>query len=242
LLEKQQQGTGPVKSQALPIIWEEDYNFAEWEKISVWREVFQGHDIPNGEAALKALMPREVARALEDMEAEEVNVTSRHREDIAASFAAMGSWVLLTRAASEAWEAIQEAFAVDDGFRSFRSVEKTREAFDAWREESPVDFQAWEEAMQEARRQNTVVKTWRAAYSEIESLEKRVLDLRISQAVKVWNGWEAHRNFMLLKRLNSLLETAKSKAFETTKGARFMPRGTLILSIFPQIGKMEVDS
>ncbi len=101
LLEMQQQGTGPVKSQALPIIWEKDYGFAKWEKILVWRELLQGHDIPNGEAALKALMPREVARALEDIGTVKVNVASKSREVIAAWFAGMESWVPQTPAASE---------------------------------------------------------------------------------------------------------------------------------------------
>ncbi|CAM6029168.1 unnamed protein product [Sphagnum balticum] len=63
LVEMQQQGTGPVKSQALPIIWEEPYDFRELENIVVWRELLQGHDIPNGAAALNAL----VSRALEDI-------------------------------------------------------------------------------------------------------------------------------------------------------------------------------
>jgi hypothetical protein len=234
LLEMQQQGTGPVKSQALPIIWEEDYEFAEWEKISVWRELLQGHDIPNGEAALKALMPREVARPLEDIAAAEVNVESRSREAIAAWYAAMESWVPLTPAASEAWGLIQENFTSDYGFSYY--LEKIQDALDAWREESPVEFQAWKEAVEEACRQNTVLRAWGAAYSEIDNLENRVLDLRISPAVKVGSGWEADMNFKLLERFNSLLKTAKSRAFEKGKRAHYKFRGAEKLfrfSFFP---------
>jgi hypothetical protein len=227
----QQQGTGPVKSQALPIIWEENYNFAEWEKILVWRELLQGHDIPNGEAALKALMPREVARALEDIAAVEVNATSRSREAIAAWYAAMESWVPRTPAASKAWQAIQKYFTVDNGFVTWYRL---REHLDAWRQESPVEFQAWKEAVEEACRQNTVLRTWRAAYSEIDNLEKRVLDRRMTPAVKVGSGWEADMNFKLLKDFNSLLYTAESKALNKAQRVEDLFRkAELYLPFFP---------
>jgi serine/threonine protein kinase len=239
LLEMQQQGTGPVKSQDLPIIWEEDYDFAKWEKISVWREVLQGHDIPNGEAALKALMPREVARALEDIAAVEVNVASRSREAIAAWFAAMQSWLPQTPAASKAWQEIKENSTFDDTFSFQTSWEKTGKVLDAWRKESPVEFQAWKEAVEKARRQNRVFETWTAAYFKIENLRIRLLNLRISPAVKLGSGWEADINFKLLKDFNSLLETAKSKAFATVERAQAMFRGAdTSLPIFPS----EVDS
>jgi hypothetical protein len=219
LLKMQQQGTGPVKSQALPIIWEEDYNFAEWEKTSVWRELLQGHDIPNDEAALKALMPREVARALEDIAAVEVDATSRSREARAAWCAAMESWVPLTPAAAKAWPEIQH-FTVDY-FMYSPGWEHIREVLDAWREESPVEFHAWKEAC----RQNTIMNTWRAAYSEIENLEKRVLDVKISPSVNVGSGWKGDMDLRLLKDLNSLLDTAKSKAFEKAKRVQELFRG-----------------
>jgi hypothetical protein len=214
-LEMQQQGTRPVQSQALPIIWEKDFGFAKWEKISVWRELLQGHDIPNGEAALKALMPREVARALEDIATVEVNIASKSREVKAAWFAAMESWVPQTPAASEAWQEIKENFTIDDP-KSFRSTCYGKVFYD-WNEESPVEFNAWLKAVEEAWRQNTFLKTWRAAYFEIENLKRRVLGLRISPAVKVGSGWEADMNFMLLKDFNSLLERAKSEALEKAK-------------------------
>jgi hypothetical protein len=235
----QQQGTGPVKSQALPIIWEEDYNFAEWEKILVWRELLQGHDIPNGEAALKALMPREVARALDDIAAVEVNLTSRSREAISALYAAERSCMPLTPASSEAWQAIEEYFTVDYGFSFDHSWKKMREVLDAWREESPVEFKAWKEAVEEAC---TLLKTWRAAYTEIENL---FLDLRISPDVKVGSGWEADMNLKLLKVFNSLLDRAKAKAFNKAGVAellfrtaeesfRFFPTMTLIHEIYSE--------
>ncbi|CAK9862934.1 unnamed protein product [Sphagnum jensenii] len=225
LLQIQQQGTEPVKSQALPIIWEEDYNFAAWEKISVWREVLQGHDIPNGQAALKALMPREGVRALEDIAAVEVNVASTSREAIAAWFAAMESRLPQTPAASEVWQEIKKNSDFDNSDFSFRtSLERTEEVLDAWREESPVEFQAWQEAVDESREHNTVLETWTAAYSEIENLEKRVRDLRISPAVKVGSGWEADMNFMLLKAFNSLFKIEKRYALTKAESAREMFR------------------
>jgi hypothetical protein len=230
LLEKQQQGTGPVKSQALPIIWEEDYDFAKWETTSVWRELLQGHAIPNGEAALKALMPREVARALEDMAAVEVNVASTSREAIAAWFAAMETRLPQTPVASEFWQEIKKNSDFDNTFSFESSLWRTEGVLDAWREVSPVEFQACQEAVDEARKHNTVLETWTAAYSEIENLEKRVRDLRISPAVKVGSGWEADMNFMLLKAFNSLLETAKQKALREAKRAREMCFELFIIS------------
>jgi hypothetical protein len=239
LLKMQQQGTGPVKSQALPIIWEEDYNFAEWEKTSVWRELLQGHDIPNGEAALKALMPREVARALEDIAAVEVNATSRSREAIAAWYAAMESWVPLTPAASEAWQEIQGVFTLDNGSTIVFPWVSTLKLLDAWRKErlldawhkeSRVEFQVWKEAMKEAGRQNTVLKTLKAAFSEID----KVLDLRISPPVKVGSGWEADMNFKLLNDFHSLLKTAESKAFAKAATLQKLFRNAeLYLPFFP---------
>ncbi|CAK9201407.1 unnamed protein product [Sphagnum troendelagicum] len=234
LLEKQQQGTGPVKSQALPIIWEEDYDFAKWETTSVWRELLQGHAIPNGEAALKALMPREVARALEDMAAVKVNVASTSREAIAAWFAAMESRLPQTPAASEVWHEIKKNSDFDDTFSFESSLWSTEEVLDAWREESPVEFQAWQEAVDEAREHNTVLETWTAAYSEIENLETRVRDLRtrpalvrnfgIRPAVKVESDWEADMNLMLLEAFDSLLQTAKFEALRKAERAREMFR------------------
>jgi len=174
LLEMQQQGTGPVKSQALPIIWEEDFDFAKWEKISVWRELLlRGHEIPNGEAAFKALMPREVARALEDIAAVEVNITSRYREAIAAWYTAMETWMPLTREEPESWKvikrrkAVEEHFTVEYGISFDHLWDKIRDVLDAWREESPVEFQAWKVAVEEACMQNTVK-------SKIDKLKKRV--------------------------------------------------------------------
>jgi serine/threonine protein kinase len=157
LLKMQQQGTGPVKSHALPTIWEEPifswerYDFTELKKTSVWRELLQGFDIPNGEPALKALMPREVARVLEDIAAVEVNETSRYWEAIAVWYAAMETWLPRTP------EAIPKCFTVVDYGISFDHLwDKIRDVLDAWREESPVEFQAWKEAVEEACRQNTV--------------------------------------------------------------------------------------
>jgi serine/threonine protein kinase len=232
LLKMQQRGTGPVKSQALPIIWEEDYKFAEWEKILVWREVFQRHDIPNGKAALKALMPRGVARALEDIAAVEVDAESRFREAGAAWFAAMESWVRLTPAAPEDWEVIQQFFKnfssnptildrFDDGrveypVRFIHSWTRIREALGAWGEERPVEFEAWKEACV----QNTVTKTWRASCSEILNLQERILEIKISPAGKVESGWKADMDLELLKDFNSLLDRKKSRVFVRVKNLR----------------------
>ncbi len=66
--------------------------------------------------------------------------------------------------------------------------------------------------MEEASRQNTFLKSFRAAYSEMENLKNRVLDLTITPAVKLGSSWEADMNFKLLKDVNSLLEAAKSEA------------------------------
>jgi hypothetical protein len=212
LLEMQQQGTGPVKSQALPIIWEEDYDFAEWEKTLIWRELLQGHDIPNDEAALKALLPREVARALDDIAA----AKSIFREARAAWSDAMESWmprrterwVPLTPAALKALRAWQ-AILLDLRVWSRPGIDLTvsrpwkqiREVLGAWGEESPGEFEAWKEAC----RQDTVMKTWRAAYSEIVNLRERVLKIEVSPAVKVGSGWKADMDLKLLKDLNPLL-------------------------------------
>jgi len=234
LLEMQQQGTGPVKSQALPIIWEEDYDFAKWQKTSVWWEFLQGHEIPNGEAGLMALMPREVARALEDIAAVEVNATSRSQEAIAAWYAAMESWVPLTPAASEAWQKFQEYFTLDKGSTFVPSWLGIPTLLRAWREESPGEFEAWKEAVKKACRHNTVLKTWTAAYSEMDNVEKRVLDLRIRPPVKVGSGWEADMNFKLLNDFHSLLNTAESKACGKAKVLREVFReAELVLPFFP---------
>jgi hypothetical protein len=210
----QQQGTGPVKSQGLPITC-----FAEWTKTVVWREVLQGHDIPNGEAALKALMPREVARALEDIAA--VDASPRFREARAAWCAAMESWVRLTPAASEAWQAIQQSFpddndTIDNGTVDYRVWNQIREGFGAWGEESPVEFEAWKEACL----QNTVTKTWRAAYSEIVNLQKRVLEIKINPAVKVESGWKGDMDLKLLKDFTSILDRKKSHVFSEAENVR----------------------
>jgi hypothetical protein len=221
----QQQGTGPVKSQGLPITC-----FAEWTKTVVWREVLQGHDIPNGEAALKALMPREVARALEDIAA--VDASPRFREARAAWCAAMESWVPLTPAASEAWQGIQQPFTVyyHVVIPSWKQIRKVREVLGAWGEESPVEFEAWKEAC----RQNTVTKTWRAAYSEIVNLQKRVREIKISPAVKVESGWKADMDLKLLKDFNSLLDRKKSHVFARAENVRELFReAEMSLSFFP---------
>ncbi|CAM6078308.1 unnamed protein product [Sphagnum tenellum] len=169
-------------------------------------------------------MPREVVRALEDIAAVEVNVASKSREAIAAWFAAMETRLPQTPAASEVWQKIKKNSNFDNTFSFQISLERTAEILEAWREESPVEFQAWNESVLEARKHNTVLETWRAAYSEIENLDKRVLDLRISPAVKVGSGWEADMNIKLLKAFNSLLETAKSKAVVKAEIARKMIR------------------
>ncbi|CAK9201514.1 unnamed protein product [Sphagnum troendelagicum] len=201
LLKMQQQGTGPVKSHALPTIWEEpifsweSYNFTKLKKISVWRELLQGFDIPNGEPALKALMPREVARALEDIAAVEVNITSRYREAIAGWYAAMETWLPRTP------QAIPKCFTVVDYGISFDHLwDKIRDVSDAWREESPVEFQAWKEAVEEACRQNAVYhKT----------------DMHINwikyPRVKVISALEAEMNAQLREFFNFLLGRAKFK-------------------------------
>ncbi|KAH9543226.1 hypothetical protein CY35_13G052800 [Sphagnum magellanicum] len=229
LLEMQQQGTEPVKSQALPIIWEEDYYEEELKKISVWRELLQGHDIPNGEAAFKALMTREVARALEDIAAVEVNITSRYREAIAAWYAARETWVPLEDAErwkvieepweappigswyvsgeyaerwkviEEPWEAIGERFAVDYYISFDHLWDKIRDVLNAWRGKSPVEFRAWEEAVEEACRQNTV-------HSMINKLENLFFDRRINLRSSVW---EVRMNSQFLKFFDSLLRRAK---------------------------------
>jgi serine/threonine protein kinase len=193
LLEMQQQGTGPVKSQALPIIWEEDYDFAKWEKISIWRELLlRGHEIPNGEAAFKALMPREVARALEDIAAVEVNITSRYREAIQAWYTAMETWVPPARENPDlwdehSWEVMQKRFTVEYGISFDHLWDKIRDVLDAWREESPVEFQAWKEAVEEACRQNTVK-------SKIDKLEERVSGVEINAPIKqASNSWTEDR-------------------------------------------------
>jgi hypothetical protein len=159
LLKMQQQGTGPVKSHALPTIWEEPifswerYDFTEWEKISVWRELLQGFDIPNGEPALKALMPREVARALEDIAAVEVNITSRYRKALAGWYAAMETWLPQTPEAAEPWEkVIPDCFTLDYDIWFDHLWDKIRDVLDAWHEESPVEFQAWKEALRKGRK------------------------------------------------------------------------------------------
>ncbi|CAM6029167.1 unnamed protein product [Sphagnum balticum] len=160
----------------------------------------------------------------------------------------MESWVPLTPAASEAWQAIQENSTIDYGFMLFLSWKKEiRKVLDAWREESPGEFQAWKEAVEEACRQNTVLKTWRAAYSEIENLEQRVLDLdrSISPAVTVGSSWEAVMNFQLLTYFDSLLDKAKSEALtkaervqklfrEAEQSLPFFPTRTLIHEIYPE--------
>ncbi len=88
--------------------------------------------------------------------------------------------------------------------------------------------------MEEACKQNTVLKTWRAAYSEIENFEKRVLDLRISPAVKVGSGWEADMNFKLLTDYNSLFDKAKRKAFRKVKRVKELFRiAEKSLPVFP---------
>ncbi|CAK9260538.1 unnamed protein product [Sphagnum jensenii] len=185
LLKMQQQGTGPVKSHALPTIWEEPifswerYDFTELKKTSVWRELLQGFDIPNGEPALKALMPREVARALEDIAAVEVNETSRYWEAIAVWFAAMETWLPRTP------EAIPKCFTVDDYGISFDHLwDKIRDVLDAWREESPVEFQAWKEAVKEACRQNTVYQN--TVYQAVKEAcrQNTVYQNTVYQAVK----------------------------------------------------------
>ncbi|CAK9201502.1 unnamed protein product [Sphagnum troendelagicum] len=129
-----------------------------------------------------------------------------------------------TPAASEVWQKILKNSNFDNTFSFQISLERTAEILEAWREESPVEFQAWNESVLEARKHNTVLETWRAAYSEIENLDKRVLDLRISPAVKVGSGWEADMNIKLLKAFNSLLETAKWKAVVKAEIARKMIR------------------
>jgi serine/threonine protein kinase len=207
LLKMQQQGTGPVKSHALPTIWEEPifiwekvYEFIEWKKISVWRELLQGFDIPNGEPALKALMPREVARALEDIAAVEVNITSRYREAIAAWYdAAMETWLPRSREAAEPWKAIQECFTVEYGISFEHLWDKIRDVLDAWREESPVEFQAWKEAVEEACRQNAV-------YHETDEGTKW-----IKYPLVRLSALEFKMNGQLRKFFNFLLRRAKFK-------------------------------
>jgi len=204
LLEMQQQGTGPVKSQALPIIWEGDFISPKWKNISVWREVLQGHDIPNGEAGSKALMPREVARALEDFAAVEVNITLTYREAIAAWYATMETWVPRTRVAAEPWKAIYDCFTVDYSISFYHSWYKVRDVLDAWREESPIEFQAWKEAVEEAWRQYTV-------YHETDKRIKWNLERQKYPPVKVGSAWEVKMKSQLRKFFNFLLGRAKFK-------------------------------
>ncbi|CAK9260536.1 unnamed protein product [Sphagnum jensenii] len=168
------------------------------------------------------------------MAAVKVNVASTSREAIAAWFAAMESRLPQTPAASEVWHEIKKNSDFDDTFSFESSLWSTEEVLDAWREESPVEFQAWQEAVDEAREHNTVLETWTAAYSEIENLEKRVRDLRtrpalvrnfgIRPAVKVESDWEADMNLMLLEAFDSLLQTAKFEALRKAERAREMFR------------------
>ncbi|CAK9201504.1 unnamed protein product [Sphagnum troendelagicum] len=147
------------------------------------------------------------------MAAVEVNATSRSQEAIAAWYAAMESWVPLTPAASEAWQEIQVNFTLNNDSTFVSPWNIAEKLLRSWRVESLVDFQAWEEAGKEACRQNTVLKTLTAAFSEIDKVKERVLDLRISPPVKMGSGWEADMNFKLLNDFHSLLKTAESEAF-----------------------------
>jgi serine/threonine protein kinase len=204
LLEMQQQGTGPVKSQALPIIWEEAYDFEKWEMISVWRELLQGHDIPNGETALKALMPREVARAIEDIAAVEVNITWRYCEAMAAWYAAMETWVP-GGGPDMWWNEIQEGLTVDYGISFDHLWDKIRDVLDAWRGESPVEFRAWKEAVEEPCRRNAV-------YSEIDKLLERGFRVRINSPLIEGSAWYVGMGMMGLRDfLCFLLSRAKLK-------------------------------
>ncbi|CAM6078285.1 unnamed protein product [Sphagnum tenellum] len=160
---------------------------------SALRELEHSH-IPNGEAGLKALMPREVARAVEDIAAVEVNITSRYRAAIAALCAAVETWVPRTRGAAEPWKAIHECFTfdydADYGISLDRLWDKIRDVLDAWPEESPVEFQSWKEAVEEACRQNTV-------YHETEKDIEWILEHQENQPVKVGSLWEAEMNSQL---------------------------------------------
>jgi hypothetical protein len=78
------------------------------------------------------------------------------------------------------------------------------------------------------------MKTWRAAYSDIVNLQKRVLDIRISPAVKVGSGWKADMDLKLLKDFNSLLDTAESNAFAKAENVRQLFRvAEFSLPFFP---------
>jgi hypothetical protein len=64
------------------------------------------------------------------------------------------------------------------------------------------------------------MKTWRAAYSEIVNLQKRVREIKISPAVKVESGWKADMELELLKEFNSLLDRKKSHVYVRAKNVR----------------------
>jgi hypothetical protein len=209
LLEKQQQGTGPVKSHALPticeepiFIWEKVYDITEWKKISVWRELLQGFDIPNGEPALKALMPREVARALEDIAAVEVNITSRYREAIAGWYAAMETWLPRTPEVAEPWEvATPSCFTLEYSFSFHHLWDKIQDVLDVWREKSPLEFQAWKEAVRKACMQNEV-------YQKTD--KNSIYGGGKYPRVKVVSALEARINVELRNFFYLLLQLAKS--------------------------------
>jgi hypothetical protein len=78
--------------------------------------------------------------------------------------------------------------------------DKIRDVLDAWREESPVEFQAWKEAAEEACRQNTV-------YHETDNPTKWIKYER----VKVISALEEKMNGQLRIFFNFLLRRAKFK-------------------------------
>jgi hypothetical protein len=219
LLEMQQQGTGPVKSQVFTLIGKESYDFEKLENFSVWRELLQGHDIPNGKTALKALMPREVARALEDIAVVEVNITWRLCEAMAAWYAAMGTWVPGVEGPDMCRTEVQEGLTVDYGISFDHLWDKIRDVLDAWRGESPLEFRAWKEAVEEPCRQNAV-------YSEIE----RVFRLRINSPLKE-SAWYVHMHKGLLDFLCFLLSRAKLK-FQELDSPRAVKGSLRVLQIF----------